>query len=71
MGFWMEVLVYYNPNCSKDGKKPLLLGSKGGNMNSAILVCNMDGSNLERLTTDTALITEAIFTLNGDAVYFT
>lgn len=62
-------MQYYSPNYSKDGKKVVFLGSKGGNANSAVLVCNIYGSNLERLTTDTALTTEAIFSLNGDTAY--
>lgn len=64
-------IQYYNPNCSEDGKKLVFVGSKGGNVNSAVFTCNVDGSNLEKLTPDSALVMETIFSLNGDTVYFT
>lgn len=64
-------MQYFNPNCSEDGKKLVFVGSKGGNVNSAVFMCNVEGSNLEKLTPDSALVMETIFSVNGDTVYFT
>lgn len=64
-------MQYYNPSCSVDGKQIAFIGSRGGNMNRAVFTSKIDGSNLRKLTTDSAIVMEAIFSLNSDTVYFT
>lgn len=61
---------FYNPKYSPDGKKLVFVKNKKGSINSSLCISNADGSNIQYLTDDKHIITEATFSLNGESIYF-
>jgi TolB protein len=59
-----------SPSWSPDGKK-LALTLSGTNGNLDIYLLNLGTQQLTRLTDDPAIDTEAVFSPEGDAIYFT
>jgi Tol biopolymer transport system component len=64
-------MEYYNPKCSEDGKRIVFISSNSKNPDGPIWICDVNGKNLEQLTDGNSMIIEAIFSLNGDSIYFT
>lgn len=61
---------YYNPKYSPDGKKLVFVLNEKGSFNSSLCLSNADGSNLQYLTDDKQIVTEATFSKNGELIYF-
>lgn len=59
-----------NPRYSKDGKQFIYLSFKKGALNSSINRYDLNGGYDEKLTVDNQIITEAIYSRDGESIYF-
>ncbi|PTM59791.1 TolB family protein [Desmospora activa] len=58
------------PRYSPDGKKILFISSSDEQRRSPLMIMDHDGSNIKQLTDDDEMIQEAIFSPNGNRIYF-
>lgn len=60
-----------SPRCSPDGESIVFLRSTPGSLKSSMWLTNINGDNLTQLTDSSNLIMEAVFSKDGQYIYFT
>lgn len=61
---------FVSPKYSKDGQKFIYILYKKDSNNGSINMVDIDGRNVEKLTDDNQIITEATFSRDGESIYF-
>ncbi|HEY9122931.1 MAG TPA: hypothetical protein VIO15_01235 [Bacteroidales bacterium] len=61
---------FVSPKYSKDGRKFLYILYKKDSNNGSLNICDIDGRNNEKLTDDKHIITEAVYSRDGESIYF-
>lgn len=64
-------MLFENPSCSLDGQKIVFLASKLNSLTSSIYTIGINGDSLMQITSGKTLIMEAVFSKNGESIYFT
>lgn len=61
---------YVNPRYTEDGKKIIFISHNLGDNSNAICIANQDGSNLKSIPVNDVIVTEAVFSLVNNTVFF-
>ncbi|KIO79008.1 hypothetical protein TH53_00115 [Pedobacter lusitanus] len=60
----------YRPRFSPDGRKIVFVGGIPDTFNGAIWIANISGDSLKQITDTSGIKTEAVFSNNGESIYF-
>lgn len=65
-----ETKSFTVPKYSSDGEKIIFIGHDKGSITGNVYIADTNGSNIEQVTIGESIITEAIFSSNGEMIYF-